>query len=35
MRLTTLRTLILINAVATLAAGIVLFVFPSALRSVP
>lgn len=34
MRLTILRTLILINAVATLAAGIVLFVFPGAIPSV-
>jgi hypothetical protein len=34
MRLTILRTLILINAVATLAAGVVLFVFPGAIPSV-
>jgi hypothetical protein len=34
MRLTLLRTLILINAVATLAAGVVLFVLPGAIPSV-
>ncbi|MEO6396643.1 MAG: hypothetical protein ABIO40_12130 [Devosia sp.] len=34
MRLTILRTLILINAIATLAAGIMLFVFPGAIPSV-
>jgi hypothetical protein len=34
MRLTILRTLLLINAVATLAAGVVLFVFPGAIPSV-
>lgn len=34
MHLTLLRTLILINAVATLAAGVVLFVFPGAIPSV-
>lgn len=34
MRLTLLRTVILINAVATLAAGVVLFVFPGAIPSV-
>jgi hypothetical protein len=34
MRLTILRTVILINAVATLAAGVVLFVFPGAIPSV-
>lgn len=33
MRLTVLRILILINAVATLAAGVVLFVFPGAIPS--
>ena len=34
MRLTILRTLILINAIATLAAGVVLLVFPGAIPSV-
>jgi hypothetical protein len=34
MRLTLLRTVILINAIATIAAGIVLFVFPGAIPSV-
>ena len=34
MRLTFLRTLILSNAIATLAAGVVLFVFPGAIPSV-
>jgi hypothetical protein len=34
MRLTILRTLILVNAVATLAAGLVLFVLPGAIPSV-
>jgi len=34
MRLTILRTVILINAIATIAAGVVLFVFPAAIPSV-
>jgi hypothetical protein len=34
MRLTLLRTVILINAIATIAAGVVLFVVPGAIPSV-
>ena len=34
MRLTILRTLVLIDAIATIAAGVVLFVLPAAIPSV-